>query len=205
MSPWWLLLELLSWILILKRPRIPGGAFQKCVRAMKISMLYNKLYLSMYGWDILCGISKGAFESPLKISDPHIKRCGFLSQVNILELLDLRVHRWFWNTPLIITPAMAGSQHALFQKMINSLAPGRCANDIRSMIFKFISMLDILSITCKTSLMWMSQDLTDDYSILVQVMAWCCQAPSHYLSQCWRRFMSLNGVLRPQLVNRYHD
>ena len=35
----------------------------------------------------------------------------------------------------------------------------------------------------------MSQDLTDK-STLVQVMAWCCQATSHYLSQCW--FSSLS-------------
>ena len=32
--------------------------------------------------------------------------------------------------------------------------------------------------------------LTDDKSTLVQVMAWCCQAPSHYLSQCWLSYMS---------------
>ena len=30
----------------------------------------------------------------------------------------------------------------------------------------------------------MSMDLTDDKSTLVQVMAWCCQATSHYLNQC---------------------
>ena len=31
----------------------------------------------------------------------------------------------------------------------------------------------------------MSLYLTDDKSTLVQVMAWCRQATSHYLSQCW--------------------
>ena len=36
---------------------------------------------------------------------------------------------------------------------------------------------------------------------LVQVMAWCRQAQSHYLSQWWPRSMSPNGVIRPQLVN----
>ena len=36
-------------------------------------------------------------------------------------------------------------------------------------------------------------DLTDYKSILVQVMAWCHQASSHYLSQCW--------PTRPQWVN----
>ena len=33
-------------------------------------------------------------------------------------------------------------------------------------------------------------------STLVQVMAWC----RHYLSQCWPRSMSPNGVTRPQWV-----
>ena len=50
------------------------------------------------------------------------------------------------------------------------------------------------------ALRWMALDLTDDKSTLVQVMAWCCQATSHYLSQCWPRSMSQNGVTRPQWV-----
>ena len=48
---------------------------------------------------------------------------------------------------------------------------------------------------------WMPLDLTDDKSTLVQVMAWCRQATSHYLSQFWPRFMSPYGVTRPQWVN----
>ena len=44
-------------------------------------------------------------------------------------------------------------------------------------------------------------DLTDDKSTLVQVMAWCHQATSHYLSQCWPRSLSPYGVTRPQSVN----
>ena len=44
----------------------------------------------MYGQHILCGISKGTFEIPHKISYPYIERCGFYSQVKIEELLDLR-------------------------------------------------------------------------------------------------------------------
>ena len=47
----------------------------------------------------------------------------------------------------------------------------------------------------------MPLDLTDDKSTLVQVLAWCRQATSHYLSQCWPRFMSPNGITRPQWVN----
>ena len=47
----------------------------------------------------------------------------------------------------------------------------------------------------------MPLDLTDDKSTLVQVMTWCRQATSHYLSQCWPRSMSPNGVIRLQWVN----
>ena len=37
--------------------------------------------------------------------------------------------------------------------------------------------------------------------IVLQVMAWCRQATSHYLSQCWPSSMSPYGITRPQWVN----
>ena len=37
----------------------------------------------MYESDILCGISKGTFEIPHKISYPYIERCRFYPQVKI--------------------------------------------------------------------------------------------------------------------------
>ena len=37
-------------------------------------------------------------------------------------------------------------------------------------------------------------------STMVQVMAWCRQATSHYLSQCWLSSLSPYGVARPQWV-----
>ena len=45
---------------------------------------------------------------------------------------------------------------------------------------------------------WMPLNLTDDKSTLVQVMAWCCQATCHYLSQCWHRSMSIWIYCTPQ-------
>ena len=36
---------------------------------------------------------------------------------------------------------------------------------------------------------------------LVQVMAWYHQVTSHYLNQCWPRFMSPYDITRPQWVN----
>ena len=84
---------------------------------------------------------------------------------------------------------------------INSLAPGRFEQNFRSLIFKLISVNDGWGIPCKIALRWMPLDLTDDKSTLVQVMAWCCQATSHYLSQCWPWLMSPYGITRPQWVN----
>ena len=43
--------------------------------------------------------------------------------------------------------------------------------------------------------------VTDCRSALIQVMAWCRQATSQYLSQCWPRSMSPYGVIRPQWVS----
>ena len=63
---------------------------------------------------------------------------------------------------------------------------------------------DVIVMLLWTCLRWMSLDLTDDKSALVQVMAWCRQATSHYLSQCWPRSPSPYGVSRPQWVNNCH-
>ena len=84
---------------------------------------------------------------------------------------------------------------------LTQLAPGRCGCYLKKVIFKLISRINILSILCEIVLSWMPQDLTDDKSTLVQVMAWCRQATSHYLSQCWPRCLSPYGITRPQGVN----
>ena len=74
-------------------------------------------------------------------------------------------------------------------------------NEILNVIFKQILVIDDWGISCEIALLWMSLDFADDLSTLVQVMAWCRQATSHYLSQCWPRSMSPNGITRPQWVN----
>ena len=83
---------------------------------------------------------------------------------------------------------------------VNSLAPGKFAWNFRTVIFKQILVIDGWGISCEIALIWMSLDFTDDQSTLVQVMAWCRQAASHYLSQCWPRSLSPYGVTRPQWV-----
>ena len=34
-------------------------------------------------------------------------------------------------------------------------------------------------------------------------MAWCCQATSHYLNQCWPSCLSPYGITRPHYVNKF--
>ena len=68
-------------------------------------------------------------------------------------------------------------------------------------IFKVILPIYGWGTSCDIALRWMSLDLADDESTLVQVMAWCRQATSHYLSQCWPSSMSPYGITRPQWIN----
>ena len=80
------------------------------------------------------------------------------------------------------------------------MAPGGFENIFQNVFFKLISWIDTLSNSCETALRSMPQNLSDDKSTLVQVMAWCRQAASHYLSQCCPRSLSPYGVTRPQWV-----
>ena len=84
---------------------------------------------------------------------------------------------------------------------LNSLAPGIFEWNFRHVISKRILVIDGWGISCEIVLIWMSLDFTDDQTTLVQVMAWCRQATSHYLSQCWPRSLSPHGVTRPHWVN----
>ena len=85
--------------------------------------------------------------------------------------------------------------------VINSLYPERC--NFKCVILQHMQMIDIVSISRSTVLRWIPKDFTDDKSTLVQVMAWCHQATSHHLSQCWPRSMSPYGISRPQRVTYY--
>ena len=66
-----------------------------------------------------------------------------------------------------------------------------------------MDVIDGWDISCEIALIWLwiSLHFTDDQSTSVQVMAWCRQATSHYLSQCWPRSLLPYGVTRPQWVN----
>ena len=87
---------------------------------------------------------------------------------------------------------------------INLLAPGRSERNSKNVIFSLVLLIGIFRSSHDNALWWMPQDLTDDKSTLVQVIAWCRQATSHYLGQGWLSSLSPYGVARPQWVNEYH-
>ena len=87
--------------------------------------------------------------------------------------------------------------HQLGKELAHS--PLGYLNDIfRKVIFKLILTFDGWGISREIVIRWFKLDLPG--SILVQVMAWCFQATSHYLSQYLPRSMSLYTVTRPQWV-----
>ena len=74
-------------------------------------------------------------------------------------------HPWYWSSwPGKPMPHMV---------IVNSLALGRFEWYLIQVIVKLISVIDGWGISCETAIRWMSLDLSDDKSTLVQVMAWC--------------------------------
>ena len=77
-------------------------------------------------------------------------------------------------------------------------------NVILKMQFSILIYIGIFKSSYDNVLRWMPQNLTGDKSTLVQVMAWCHQATSHYLNQCWPRSLTPYGVTRPQWFKWCH-
>ena len=71
--------------------------------------------------------------------------------------------------------------------------------------FSLVMPISKLIIHYNVTLEWKPQNLTNGQSTLVQVMAWCCQATTHYLNQCWPRPMSPYGITRTKCVKTSHQ
>ena len=116
------------------------------------------------------------------------------------QLILLRISMAAWRLKIELHSfALCGFEQNLIKQIVfNSLAPGKFEWNFRHVICKQILVIDGWGISCEITLLWMSLDFIDDQSTLVQVMAWCRPATSHYLSQCWPRFLLPYGVTRPQ-------
>ena len=128
---------------------------------------------------------------------------------HIYTKLNLVLYLWFDGRILSRRLIFLLNKHTL-QKEIkpycdvfcfcNSLAPGIFQLNLRKIIFKLSLVTDGYDISSEIALRLTSQDLSGDKSTLVQVMAWCRQATSHYLNQCWPTSLPPYGVIRPQWV-----
>ena len=86
--------------------------------------------------------------------------------------------------------------------ILGSLDPGRCYHNFKSIISETCYGFKFMDISCKIALTQvMPQNNLSDKPALVQVMTWCYQATSHYLSQCWPSIMSPCNATRPQWIN----
>ena len=93
--------------------------------------------------------------------------------------------------------------YPIIKSSFNSLSPVRCGSNFRSVIFKHIIQNSSLGTQCEIVLRWIQQNLMNEKSTLVQVMAWSHQAISHCLSQWWYRSILSYGITGPQWVNGF--
>ena len=89
--------------------------------------------------------------------------------------------------------------------LFNRLAPGRCCSNFKSVILKIIIQNSSLGTYHGITLEWMPENLIKEKLTLVQVMAWCHQATSYYLSQCWPSYILPRGITGPWWVNGQSD
>ena len=137
-----------------------------------------------------------AAEVPVKFQS---NRMILNTNLAALRLWDLTVRRLigYWNRAQG-RPCNSTRPSASF----NSLAPVRSECDSKNVTFNPVLLIGIFRSTHDNALRWMPQDLTDDKSALVQVMAWWRQTTSHYLSQWWLNSLSSYGIARSQRVTR---
>ena len=65
---------------------------------------------------------------------------------------------------------------------VNSVVPGRSGCNIKIAILNLALLTGIFQSSYDNVLIRMLQDLTVYKSILIQVIAWCCEATCYYLS-----------------------
>ena len=75
---------------------------------------------------------------------------------------------------------------------------GNAAVIFKSTIFQPMVRSSNLGTWCEIAVLWMPQNLTNEKSSLIQVMARCHQTTDPYLKQCWPRSPTPYHVITPQ-------
>ena len=105
-----------------------------------------------------------------------------------------------WTSSNIMLLLRPSPHQNVQQTMLTHWSQGHLNKISDEVIFNPILMIEGWGISSEIALRWLSLDPADGKSTLVQVMAWCHQASSHYLSQCWPRFLLPYHTTRQQWV-----
>ena len=112
-----------------------------------------------------------------------------------LDTLQLAQRSKLW---FVLFCLLAATQfHHQVHGVINALSPGRLEGNFHEVIFYFLWTMVELSLVnwALDECHWLT-----DMSTLVQIVALCHQAPSHYLNQCWPWSLYPYDSTRPQWV-----
>ena len=134
----------------------------------------------------------------VNFTDCILSLCYLLNEINSSYYLD---NKYSWTDDIKVNATHPGYIFAwdIYKHWLVLIGPWEMwYSNFTIEVFKCILRIDIFSTSCTISLTWVPQKHTDNKSTLVQVMAWCRQAPSHYLSLCWPRYMPQYGITRPQ-------
>ena len=213
-----IVISLLHWWLLLQSALFLPQALAEMISDLELTKDTPNLFIRAMGlsWQHhqmeTCSVLLAPYErNPLVAEELPLQR---LVMWSFGVFFDLCLNKWLSNQPRyrwFEMPLHSSWHHCngnIFCEYIpgslpcfNSFAPGRFQFNFRWVIFKLTLVNGGWGISNEIALRWMPLDLTDDKSTLVQVIAWCHQVSSHYLSQCWSRSMSPNGVTRPQIFN----
>ena len=126
-------------------------------------------------WPFVRGIHRSPVNSPHK---------GQWRGALMFSLICVWINGWVNNREAGDLRHYRGHYDVIVMVSLNSLVPGRCSNNFKSLIFKLVSRIDILTISCKIAVGWVPQDLIG------------------YLNHRWHHFILPYGVIRSQCVQR---
>ena len=149
-----------AWIFSMELCRKQFGTQHTCGNKWNRNLIQEELEVGWFLWE---GIPKGSLSRHQARSDDR------------LESKLVTLNRWYLGN--------ASSEDVYEMKHFKLHWHQRIANVILNVWFQIH--LDISSISSEMSARWISQNLVERWSALVEVRAWCCEATSHNLYQCW--------------------
>ena len=122
----------------------------------------------------------------------------FLCQINVFESFELQADVIYHKIKPIILISFNSKPRARHAVYLQNMAPGRCGSKFDNITFILLIQNSSLGVQWEIALWWMPQKLAKEKSTLLQVMACCLTAPSHYLNHCEPRSLWPYCITSPQ-------